>query len=179
VDGVSITHGYPRSHIWTFVATRDEQYANRWTCPCTKTDPTYTAVVPPFVSNDYFCDTSSRTRWQSKFYPYDPLWNGRGCGPTSSCCSFNSPPWFCKELPQPTTDDIEVRVCTDEGFSNEDTTVEAIELYVQWEFITIPITCIHNGYTWCSQSDNLGIMFKETGNYKYWCISSWINKDLM
>ena len=59
------------------------------------------------------------------------LMDGSGCGPTSSCCSFNSPPWFCKELPQPTTDDIEVRVCTDHGAFDEDVTIEVLELYVQ------------------------------------------------
>ena len=131
VDGVSITHGHPRRHIWTFAAALDEQRADGATCPCTKTDTTYTGVVPPFLGNDYFCDTGSRNRYQFKFYPDNPLWDGSGCGSTSSCCSFNSPPWFCKELPQPTTDDIEVRVCTNEGVSNEDITIEVIELYIK------------------------------------------------
>ncbi len=31
-----------------------------------------------------------------------------------------SPPRFCKELSRPTSDDIEVKVCTDEGVFNED-----------------------------------------------------------
>ena len=130
MDGVSITHGHPRRHIWTFAAAHDEQYADGSACPCSKTDTTYTGVVPPFLGNNYFCDTGSRNTWQYIFYPNDPLWDGRGCGPTSSWCTFNSPPWFCKELPQPTTDDIEVRVCTDEG-ADEDITIEAIEVYVQ------------------------------------------------
>ena len=37
------------------------------------------------------------------------------------------PPWFCKQLPQTTTDDIEVRICGDQGIANEDTPVELIE----------------------------------------------------
>ena len=132
VDGVSITHGHPRRHIWTLASANDEdlRYGDIFACPCTKTDTTYTGVVPPFLGNDYFCDTGSRNFRQHIFYPDDPLWDGRGCGPTSSCCSFNSPPWFCKELPQPTTDDIEVRVCTDES-ALEDITIEVIELYLQ------------------------------------------------
>ena len=69
VDGVSITHGHPRRHIWTFAAALDETRADDYTCPCTKTDTTYTGVVPPFVGNDYFCDTGSRNRYQYKFYP--------------------------------------------------------------------------------------------------------------
>jgi len=131
VDGVSITHGHPRRHIWTFAAATDEGSANRFRCPCTKIGNNYTGVVPPFVGNDYFCDTGSRDHWQIKFYRDDPLWDGRGCGPTSSCCSFNSPPWFCKELLQPTTDDVEVRVCTNYLASYEDITIGVIELYVQ------------------------------------------------
>ena len=128
VDGVSITHGHPRRHIWTFAGTWDEIGGHPSSCPCTETDTTYTGAVPPFLGNNYFCDAGSRNRGQMID---DPLWNGSGCGSTSSCCSFNSPPWFCKELPQPTTDDIEVRVCTDEGASNEDITIEVIELYIQ------------------------------------------------
>jgi len=124
VDGVSITCGYPRRHIWTFVAAVDGQCAG---CPCSKTDTTYTGVVLPFLGSDYFCDTGSHNYFQfGRFYPDDPLWDGRGCGPTSPCCSFNSPPWFCKELPQPTADDIEVRMCSNEGASNEDITIETI-----------------------------------------------------
>ena len=36
--------------------------------------------------------------------------------------------WFYKQLPQPTSDDIEMRVCRDESANNENV---AIELYVQ------------------------------------------------
>ena len=44
VDGVSLTHGQnPRHHIWTFVAALDETRSDLYTCPCTKTDATYTA----------------------------------------------------------------------------------------------------------------------------------------
>ena len=64
----------------------------------------------------------------------DPLWDGQGCG-SSSCCELSyppgvTPPWFCKQLPQTTTDDIEVRICADEGVGNEATPVELIEMYI-------------------------------------------------
>ena len=133
VDGVSITHGKnPRKHIWTFTAATDETWADGWTCPCTRTDLRYTGSVPTFIGNDYFCETGSRQRHQpGTFYHEDPLWDGEGCGPNSSCCTFNSPPWFCKHLPHPTTDDIEVRVCGDQDVSNEDTPLEQVELYIQ------------------------------------------------
>ncbi len=132
VEGVSITHGQsPRKHIWTFAAAVDETRSNLYTCPCTKTVTTYTGVVPPFVGNDYFCDTGSRQEWESILYSEDPLWDGEGCGPTSSCCQFNSPPWFCKELAQPTTGSIEVRVCRNQERSDEEIPLEQIALYVQ------------------------------------------------
>ena len=130
VEGVSLTHGQnPRKHIWTFANALDEVH-NEWVCPCTKTDTPFTGVVPSFVGEDYFCATGSRYIYAwNKFYSEDPLWDGEGCGGTSTCCQFNNPPWFCKQLPQPTTDDIELRLCGDEGFK-EDTAIEHVEIYV-------------------------------------------------
>ena len=51
------------------------------------------------------------TQHKNFFYECDSLWDGAGCGPLNTCCTFNNPPWFYKELPEPTTDDIEMRVC--------------------------------------------------------------------
>ena len=132
VDGVSLTHGQrPRKHIWTFAAAYDEMRSSVIVCPCTKTTTPFTGIVPTFIGQDYFCDTGSRYAARSQFYYADPLWDGSGCGSTSSCCGFNNPPWFCKQLPQPTTDDIEMRACTDEGLANEYLAVESAEIYVQ------------------------------------------------
>ncbi len=130
VDEVSITHGWnPRKHVWTFAAGVDEvSPCVTCICPCVHS---FAGIVPPYIGNDYFCDMGSRQDWQPILYPENPLWYGEGCGPTSSCCQFNSPPWFCKELPQPTTDDIELRVCRDESRSNEEILFEAIELYIK------------------------------------------------
>ena len=132
IDGVSITHGHnPRKHIWSFSAAIDEIHSNAYVCPCTKTDAVYTGIIPPFVGQDYFCDTGSRYNYQDRTYTHDPLWDGRGCGATSTCCSFNSPPWFCKQLPQPTIDKIELRLCSEKPITNDDTPLEVIELYIQ------------------------------------------------
>ena len=120
VDGVSLTHGQtPRKHIWTFAAGADETRS-------------YTQAVPPFIGQDYFCDTGCRYGVQlEQFYSADPLWDGSGCGSTNSCCGFNNPPWFCKQLPQPTSDDIEMRVCVNQATSDEDVALEIVEVYVQ------------------------------------------------
>ena len=131
VDGISLTHGHPRKHIWTFAAAVHEQNS-LWSlvCPCTNTRNTQLATIPPFVGNDYFCDTASEGL-QFTFYPDDPLWDGEGCGEYNTCCSLNTPPWFMKQLSSPTTDDIEMRLCCNQYRADEDITVETIELYVQ------------------------------------------------
>ena len=137
VDGVSLTHGRSREHIWTFAAALDEVGTHPTSnCPCTHINTSDQASIPPtFVGNDYFCDTASEERFQRMFYGDDPLWDGAGCGPLNTCCSFNNPPWFYKQLPQPTTDDIEFRLCTSSkwgsGVFNEDVFIEIIDIYVQ------------------------------------------------
>ena len=131
VDGISLTHGHnPRKHIWTFVGAVDE-VQNQRVCPCTNINNTVSIVIPPYVGSDYFCDTGSKTHVEYKFYPDDPLWDGQGCGRLNTCCSFNNPPWFMKQLPSSTSDDIEMKLCADEPPSNEDITFETVELYVQ------------------------------------------------
>ena len=131
VDGVSLTHGQsPRQHIWTYVAAADES-GTHGDCPCTRPDLTYTGEIPSFIGQNYFCDTGSRDAHQYIFYPNDPLWDGQGCGGTSTCCEFNNPPWFCKQLPQPTTDDIELRLCGNQLTSDEDTPIEQVEIYIR------------------------------------------------
>ena len=134
VNGVSFTHGQsPRQHIWTFAGALHETNVGRrdYTCPCTLKDIPYTGTIPSFVGQDYFCDTGSRSAAKiGLFYPEDPLWDGQGCGNVSTCCEFNNPSWFCKQLPQPTTDDIELRICSDQTTGDEDTPIEQVDIYV-------------------------------------------------
>ena len=136
VDGISLTYGSnPREHIWTFAAAPDEvgEFGDRRLyCPCTNINFPESASQPPsFVGNDYFCDTASEHRFQNIFYADDPLWDGAGCGPADTCCSLNNPPWFLKQLPSSTTDDIEMRICRDYLAEDEDTPIETVELYVR------------------------------------------------
>ena len=132
VDGVILTHGDSREHhIWTFAAALGDDATSPNTCRCSGSSGT---SPPTFVGTDYFCDTGLRrfvSTLSPEFLGADPLWDGEGCGARNTCCSFNTPPWFYKQLPQPTTDDIEMRVCRDEGASNEDIAIEMVEIYVQ------------------------------------------------
>ena len=131
VDGVSLTHGQsPRQHIWTFAAAHHEISSNDIVCPCTRPDRPYTGIVPPFIDQDYFCETGSRNRRRARFYSEDPLWDGQGCGGTSTCCSFNNPPWFCRQLPRLSTDDIELRLCGSGSVSGEDTPLEFVDIFI-------------------------------------------------
>ena len=129
-EGVRLTN--PTQHIWTFVAAYDEVSSLPGNnCPCTNTNTASQARQPPaFVGNDYFCDTGSNaTAALGMFYGDDPLWDGAGCGPLNTCCSFNNPPWFYKQLPQPTTSDIDMTLCR--SYTDEDIAIETVEIYVQ------------------------------------------------
>ena len=132
VDGISITYGkHPRNHIWTFAAARNTFF----NCPCTSD---ITPASPPFINEDYFCEHGSddSNNYNSlDFIADNPLWDGHGCTGSSTCCEFNNPPWFCKQLPEPTTEDIEIRICghviENNILEGEDTPVQLIEIYVQ------------------------------------------------
>ena len=131
--GVSVTHGTPRNHIWTFVAGESEGNPT-WTlvCPC---DATSTIRIPPFVGNDYFCESGINEPWSYPrhitLHPNDTLWDGEDCLPSSTCCSQHNPPYFTKQLPTPTTDDIEARICLNNPLHSANLAVELVELYVQ------------------------------------------------
>ena len=116
IDGVSITHGSPRQHIWTLATT----FAFP-SCRCGNVPS-----VPSFIGDDYFCDAEGT----NTYTPNDRLWDGHSClAESEQCCDRAN--WFCKDLPQPTTDDIEFRVCADQVRADEDVYIEDVEIYVQ------------------------------------------------
>ena len=134
VDGVSLTHGDAgsRQHIWTFVAGLSEvdtRFSSE-RCPCDTHDYN---IVPAFVGDDFFCESGFHSAWNFQFilFPDDVLWDGQNCTSNSTCCQFNNPPLFTKNLTNATTDDIELRVCTEFEPGSEDAPLELIELYVQ------------------------------------------------
>lgn len=137
VDGASLTHGRPgqRQHIWTFASAVSEfntGVSDNHYCPCASSRP---LTPPSFVGNDYFCESGRSTRYEYPWYvfhPDDPIWDGKNCTSDSTCCEFSNPPWFTKELPTPTTDDLELRLCSrDNIYARDLTPLELIELYVQ------------------------------------------------
>ena len=133
VDGLSITRGSPRKHVWSYVAGHQKKKIEGLfdlQCPCAV--PGYNNTnKAPFVGDDYYCESgfhnspaqkSPRIAWE------DPLWDGEGCAPPNNTCCQRSG-WFHKEVP-PTTDNIEVRWCCDESRANEDFYTDIVEIWV-------------------------------------------------
>ena len=134
VDGLSLTHGSPRTHIWTlasgwFNGTSNGPYRNQL-CPC---DAGISYDSPTYVGNDYFCDSvETEDNYQSnsaQFYPDNALWDGQDL--LNPCYGLNNPPWFNKTLPEPATDDIELRMCLHSDESQASTAIELVELHVK------------------------------------------------
>ena len=133
VYGVSFTHGTPRNHIWTLSSglTEGQYPVASFNCPCADPSNTDNSVVPSFVSDNYYCESGNPTSSTAHtFYSSDPLWDGEQC--EGECCSNGkSPPWFSVQLPNPTTDDIEVRICIPERIDGNDVAIELLVIYIQ------------------------------------------------
>ena len=134
VDGVSITRGSPRQHVWTLMAGLHEAFIfsdGQFNCPCSHG----VSTLQSFIGNDYFCESGNPATdgtWQHILYTSDPLWDGKGCGSLEgTCCAAPGLPWFNKILNTTTTDYLELRVCGDEGTNNEDTPVSFYEIFVK------------------------------------------------
>ena len=133
VNGLSLTHGSPRTHIWTFASglyngTSGDIHGS-FRCPC---DPGNTYGSPPFIENDYFCDSVATVdNWQvnhPRFFPNNALWDGQDL--LNPCYGLNNPPWFNKTLPVPTTDDIELRMCFADHSGSANIGINLLEVYI-------------------------------------------------
>ena len=136
VDGIVVSKGSPKSrqHVWTFAASLEEKEDSIYIgskCPCSlsknKSDD-FPITIPSFVQNHYFCEAGA-TEFEYRVYWDDPLWDGQGCS-TSSCCSFNNPPWFSRTF-NVSSDELQVSLCADGPIENEEVLIETLQLYVQ------------------------------------------------
>ena len=126
VTGVSLTHGgtlgsvdNPATHIWSFATGESPPgFSINYVCPCDGGSPS-----PNFVGEDYFCESSTNSF-------NDFLWDGEDCGENGDCCTRLPHPYFVKQLEQPTTDNIDLRICR-VYFSSEDVLLELVEIYVE------------------------------------------------
>lgn len=108
LDGISITSGMPRRHIWSYVAGQ---------CPCTEGKPSY-------VRNHYSCGFRADDCPISGICTL-PIW-----GRTGKCLSYNLP-WFYRETEFSVLDDVEVRVCGNPHVGNEQILIGVVQVFVQ------------------------------------------------
>ena len=132
VDGVSITYGTPRKHIWTYAIGFSDKSSDHpgSNCPCSHISG---AINPPsFVHNNYYCESGSlQSSSESDFYTDDPVWDGKDCSDENNCCADPSLPWFYCQFSLTASEDIETRLCRNERASNENILVRELRLYVQ------------------------------------------------
>ena len=135
VDGVTVTYGSPgdRHHVYTYAAglTETTNWVQREPCPCAGGDS-----PPLFVGSDYYCESGNPgPGWDLiQLYSSDVLWDRQQCGGNeSTCCNPPNLPWFCKTFSTPISEDLEVRICTDQSLDDENVAIESFELYIQGE----------------------------------------------
>ena len=97
-----------------------------------------TNISPPPTTPSYIGNNSTQPSIPVRI-PYQQDCNllilyGMERGVATICCSFPgsgvTPPWFVKDLPSSTTDNIEMRLCQP-NTSDGSTPIEIVELYVQ------------------------------------------------
>ena len=115
LDGVSVTHGFPRQHVWSFAVSGGSQSE----CPCNNPNRVQAPLPPSFVGDNYFCEFANSS---------SAVWDGINCT-SGNCCRTS--PWFTVTLPVPTSDNLEVRICSDEENSGERVQLSFIQLFVQ------------------------------------------------
>ena len=134
VDGVSITYSrFPRRHIWTYIAalTGNSTISRRRNCPCSDS---LGRSTPNFVNNSYYCESANPVDVLDNpgfLYSDDKLWDGQQCNNEGDCCISEMLPWFNVTLPNPVSDNIEVRICGNDQSDKSDTLVELLDIYVQ------------------------------------------------
>ena len=130
VTGLSVTFGSPQNHIWTFAAGDSKNHFHPCcNCPCASPYPGVHGV-PPFVANNWFCESGSTGGSEYQWYLDDPLWDSQGCASGSTCCDRGGP-WFTTTLSQEVSDDIEVRMClTADSVLYANIGVDQLEIFI-------------------------------------------------
>ncbi|XP_065893581.1 uncharacterized protein [Dysidea avara] len=133
VDGVSITYGYPRQHLFTYASgysagTYRYTYYN---CPCSS----YAGQTPPaFVRDNYYCEAGCPAAPSATtYYTDNMLWDGKDCPVGNSCCAQPEMPYFYRRLPiatNGTVEAIEVRICQDTSFATAGTLISEMQIFI-------------------------------------------------
>ena len=123
VDGISITYGSPRNHVWTYAAAGGS--LSGYTCPEIG-DPI--TKQPAFVGQNFICVVAPTLVAIGPDKLFDvPLFT------TLGNCVGDCPDdlAFCVTLDEPTSDDLELRICTDQSKTDEDIFLKSYDFYIQ------------------------------------------------
>ena len=127
LEGVSITRGSPRQHVWSFLASYNEASTQ---CPCA----TSSSFSPrSFMGNNYFCESGNpNSGWSLSLYTADPLWDGQNCRSNEApCCNINGLPWFHRDYGSTSsTESLELRMCSGNAYS-ENSPISYLEFYIK------------------------------------------------
>lgn len=125
VDGVSLTVGEPRRHVFTWAqGLVDNAIGSSDSCPCVDG-----AAAPAIVGDRYLCeagDTSCCHFWDFT----DVLWDGNQLGDTCRA-SPEGGSSVVLTLDGEETEPLEVRILHDEGADDEDLAVQKLDLFVR------------------------------------------------
>ena len=127
VSGLSVTSGSLQNHIWTFAAGPSKDYSSYTCCNC-PCCPYPGPDAPPFVGENYFCESGDTGRYDLQWQLNDPLWDSQGCASGSTCCDRGGP-WFRTTLSQEASSNIEVRMCLHHDSGAENIGVDQLELF--------------------------------------------------
>ena len=128
VEGLIVTHGSLRNHIWSFAAGLSKDFDYPENCPCAFPHPGQAA--PSLVGDNYFCESGNTGQFSfGQWYLNDPLWDSQGCASGSTCCDRGGP-WFTTTLSLEVSDDIEVGVCLNQDSTDEDIGIDQLEVFM-------------------------------------------------
>ena len=132
LDGVSITRGSPREHVWSYIAGQRSDHLSNANCPCNNGS---TIQIQGFIGDHYYCESGSDSKVSntSTLYSSDPLWDGKNClALEAPCCKSPNLPWFHRDYGNATsTDYLELRVCRSGSRNNEDIPLQLYEIYIK------------------------------------------------
>ena len=84
---------------------------------------------PSYVCDDYYCESAGQNNgWPNDVFT-DILCDGQNCPGIEATCCTSLKPWLLKTLTNLITDNIEVRLCTSQGYPDEATPID-IKLFV-------------------------------------------------
>ena len=122
LQGVSITRGSNRTHIWSLAAGVSEE--NFFSCPCTRNA---SQGIPSYVGTHHFCESGYVSQPRLSIAWNDPLWDGQGCREGNACCDRSG--WFYREMAT-SLDYIEVRLCGTSSIDWADVLVDYFEIWI-------------------------------------------------